>query len=66
MVGVVHGAAAAEDDTPELNQLIMPPLHKRIELGPELLFVVMCRTQLKSCIWVCVRKTTGIKNAEKC
>lgn len=44
MVGMVHGAAAAEADTPELNQLIMPPLHKRIELGPELLFVVMSRT----------------------
>lgn len=56
--GVVRGAAAGVADTPELDQLITPPLLN--VLGPEeFLLLCMCGWHLKS-------YSRGVLNKEKC
>lgn len=49
LAGVVCGAAEVEADTPEVHQLVTPPLHIKVKWVLNECFSITCGCELKSC-----------------
>lgn len=60
--GVVCFVAAGEADTPELNQLIIPPLHQRIEVIPEWL-LLLCAGHWWKAAFRCVLRPATLQRS---